>query len=260
VVESPVSRARVEAATERYAQALKGLSSRDVAKLAGQGAKRGALAGAGISAGFAAYGLLTGTLQWDEATEQIVFGTATAALGGAVGNVITGLLEAATASGGGGAAVVAPRIGQVLGHAGIAGLAVSGVVNLAVNAKAVVKGDKKLDDALRDTAKATAFGTAGVVAGAGVAALGAVAAAPAAATFVIVGSVATATSILAEQSYNFVRNAIFGDPQKTARRAMTIAETELVLAVAEYENVSVIEFLDRLGGGPEQDQQIDLAS
>jgi hypothetical protein len=41
---------------------------------------------------------------------------------------------------------------------------------------------------------------------------------------------------------------------------MTIAETELVLAVAEYENVSVIEFLDRLGGGPEQDQQIDLAS
>ena len=39
VVESPVGALRVEQATERYAQALKGLSGKDVAKLAGQGAK-----------------------------------------------------------------------------------------------------------------------------------------------------------------------------------------------------------------------------
>lgn len=260
VEESPVSRARVEQATERYAQALKGLSGKDVAKLAGQGAKKGALVGAGISAGFAVYGLVTGALEWDEAAEQIVFGTATAALGGAVGNVIAGALEAATASAGDGAAVIAPKIGQVLGHAGIVGVAVSGVANAAINGIAVVKGDKELDDALRDTAKGTAFGAAGVVAAAGVATVGTVAAAPAVVTFVVVGGVATATSILAEQGYKFVRNTFFGDPKEIARRAVTAAEAELVVVVAEYEEVTVVELLGRLGCDPADNEQVETAS
>lgn len=260
VVESPVSRARVEQATERYAQALKGLSGKDVAKLAGQGAKKGALVGGGISAGFAVYGLVTGALEWDEATEQIVFGTATAALGGAVGNVVTGVLEAATASAGDGAAVIAPRIGQVLGHAGIVGVAVSGVANGAINGMAVLKGDKELDGALRDTAKGTAFGAAGVIAAAGVATVGTVAAAPAVVTFVVVGGVATATSVLAEKGFKFVRNAYFGDPEETARKAVAAAEAELVLAVAEYEEISVIELIDRVGGDAACDQRNEKAS
>jgi hypothetical protein len=218
------------------------------------------LVGAGISAGFAVYGVVTGALEWDEAAEEIVLGTATAALGGAVGSVIAGVLEAATASAGDDAAVIAPKIGQVLGHAGIVGVAVSGVANVAINGIAVVKGDKELDDALRDTAKGTAFGAAGVVAAAGVATVGTVAAAPAVVTFVVVGGVATATSILAEQGYNFVRNTFFGDPKETARRAVTAADAELVLAIAEYEEVSVVELLDRLGCNPAYKQQVDTAS
>lgn len=259
VVESPVSRARVEQATERYAQALKGLSGKDVAKLAGQGAKTGALVGGCVSAGFAVYGLVTGALEWDEAAEQIVLGTATAALGGAVGNVITGALEAATASAGEGAAVIAPRIGHVIGRAGVVGIAVSGVVNVAVNGVAVIKGDKEVDEALRDTAKGTAFGAAGVVAGAGVATFAAVAAAPPVVTFLVVGGVATGASILAEKGYKFVRNTFFGDPEENARQAVAAAETELVVAVAEYEDVPVVELLGRLGFDRADDEGAETA-
>lgn len=260
VIESPVSRARVEQATERYAQALKGLSSKDVAKLAGQGAKSGALAGGGISAGFAVYGLVTGALEWDEAAGQVVLGTVSGALGGAVGNVITGALEAATASAGEGAAVIAPRIGQVLGHAGIVGLAVNGVINVTMNGVAVIRGDKEVDDAVRDTAKGTAFGAAGVVVAAGVATVGTVAAAPAVVTFVIVGGAATATSLLAEKGFNLVRNTFFGDPKENALRVVVAAEVELVEAVAEYEEVAVVELLGRLGSDPTDSERDEAAS
>jgi hypothetical protein len=253
VVESPVSRARVEQATERYAQALQGLSRQDLARLAGQGAKEGALIGGGLSAGFAVYGMVTGALEWDEAAEQVVIGTAAAALGGAAGKVVAGILEAASASAGDGAAVIAPRIGQVLGHAGIVGVAVCGVANTAINGYAVVKGDKALDAAVRDTAKGTAFGAAGVGVAAGVATIGAVAAAPATVTVVVVVGAATATTVLAEQGFNRARNRLFGDPRRTAFRLVTAAEAELVDAVAEYEGVSVIDLLDRLGLDPAQD-------
>lgn len=260
VEESPVSRARVERATERYAQALKGLSRDDVSRLAGQGAKRGAVLGGSVSAGFAVHGLVTGKLEWDEAAEQVVTGTATAALGGAVGSVVAGALEAATASAGDGAAVIAPKLGRVLGHAGIVGVAVSGVTNAAVNGVAVMKGDKDVADAVRDTAKGTAFGAVGVVAGAGVATAGAVAAAPVFVTVVVVGGVGIGASLIAEHGFKLVRNKAFGDPEAAARQAVVAAEADLLVAAADYEEVTVIELIARLGIDPEDGELADWAS
>ncbi len=253
VVESPVGRERVEQATERYAQALKGLSRRDLRKLAGQGAKKGAMVGAGISSAFALYGLLTGELEWDEAAEQIVVGTATGALGGSVGSVLTGMLEAAAANAGDGAAVVAPKLGRVLGRAGIVGVAVSGVTNVVINGYAVAKGDKEVADAAWDTAKGTAFGAAGVVAAAGVATIGTVAAAPAVVTFLVVSGAAMGTSIAAEQGYKYARNSWFGDPADELRLAVVAAEADLIQAVADYEQVTVHELLGRLGSDSASD-------
>ncbi len=56
-----------------------------------------------------------------------------------------------------------------------------------------------------------------------------------------------------------MRNRFFGDPRKKAHQAVVAAELELVVAVAEYEDIAVVDLLGRLGLNPAEHEQAATA-